>query len=91
MPPALFAEKVDTFPLPDILNQAKQGVKRTMFMGVLPALSWGYMAADSMLYVFSLDWKASGSPETLLSFSNPRNQSILTAQLVKPRPGAYHI
>ena len=89
MPPALLAQHTSSFPLPDILVRAKQGTKRTMFMGVLPALSWGYMAVDSTIYVFSLDWRNTGTPETLLSFENPRKQSILAAQLVKPRPGVY--
>lgn len=89
MPPALFAEHVSSFPLPDILVQAKQGMKRTMFMGVLPALSWGYMTVDYTIYVFSLDWRTTGNPETLLSFENPRKQSILAAQVVKPRPGTF--
>lgn len=87
MPPALFAQHVSSFPLPDILMQAKQRVKHTMFMGVLPALSWGYLAVDSTIYLFSLDWRTTGTPETLLSYVNPRGQSILAAQLVKPRPG----
>lgn len=87
MPPALFAQHVSSFPLPDILVRAKQGMKRTLFMGVLPALSWGYLAVDCTIYIFSLDWRATGAPDTLLSFENPRKQSILAAQLVKPRRG----
>ena len=76
-----------TRPLPGIIEDAKKRMKRTSFMGVLPALGWAYMTVDDVIYLFSLESDATGSPETLLSFENPRKQSILAAQLVKPRPG----
>lgn len=78
---------VDSRPLPDILVQAKQRMQRSTFMGVLAALGWGYLTVDETIYVFSLDSDSTGEPKTLLSFRNPRKQSIIAAQLVKPRPG----
>lgn len=78
-------------PLPDILQQALRQVQRTTFMGVLPALSWGYLTVDHTIYVFSFDLDSEGNPKVLLSFNNPRNQSILAAQIVKPRKGTLHI
>lgn len=76
-----------TRPLPGLIEDAKKRMKRTTFMGVLSALGWAYMTVDSVIYIFSLESNTTGAPETLLSFENPRNQSILAAQLVKPRPG----
>ena len=78
-----------TRPLPAILQDAKKRMKRTSFMGVLSALGWAYMTVDNVIYLFSLESNATGAPETLLSFDNPRKQSILAAQLVKPRTGMW--
>ena len=83
----LTLKHVSSKPLPEILDQAKRGMQRTSFMGVLPALGWGYLTVDASIFVFSLESDSTGNPETLLSFENPRKQSILAAQLVKPRPG----
>lgn len=88
-PVTLKVEHVSSRPLPDILMQAKKGVHRSTFMGVLPPLGWGYMTADATIFVFSLNSDATGAPETVLSFENPRKQSIIGAHLVKPRPGKF--
>jgi hypothetical protein len=86
-PVTLTVEHTSSRPLPDVVMQAKKQVVRGSFMGVLPALGWGYMTVDKTIFVFSLQSDAMDGPETLLSFTNPGKEIIMSAQLVKPRPG----
>jgi hypothetical protein len=75
-------------PLPALLVAALHTVQRTTYMGLLPATGWAYVTVDEHLYLVTLGGSSgTAEPKVLLSFTNPRKQSILACQIVAPRKG----
>jgi hypothetical protein len=77
-------------PLPALLVAALHTVQRTTYMGLLPATGWAYVTVDEHLYLVTLGGNhgsGTAEPKVLLSFTNPRKQSILACQIVAPRKG----
>lgn len=77
---------VESEPLPLVVSQALQSVRKQLLFGLLAAARLSWASVDDSLYIWSI--RGSGQ-NTFSCFRVPSHETIVSVGLIKPKKGAF--